>query len=187
MKIHFLKILLSLFVSLFVIFFFQGANAENRIKTGMELPDIQLEGQDCIKMARYLGVKNPEPHMDLSKIPAKLIVIEFFSVFCPVCQSQAPIANKLYKIIQRNPDLKNDVKMIAVGIGTLQQEIDAYKKQYGVKFPVLIDSPQNTHGINQIPYTMLINTKRQVLYTHLGLIENLDEFITKITDFHNRE
>jgi thiol-disulfide isomerase/thioredoxin len=92
-----------LFIILFI-FCIHPAYGENKIKTGMDFPDITLEGSDCIDGGQYLGVKNNERFMDISKIPAKLIIIEFFNVYCPVCQKQAPVANKLYKIIQRNTD-----------------------------------------------------------------------------------
>jgi thiol-disulfide isomerase/thioredoxin len=174
--------LLSATIFLFI-FFLQPAYGENKIKTGMDFPDITLEGADCVKANQYLGVENDERYLDLSKIPAKLIIIEFFNVYCPVCQMQASVANKLYKIIQRNPDLNKDVKMIAIGIGNRQDEIDAYKKQHTVKFPLFIDpysKSQNKHGIGMVPYTLIINADRKVLDTHMGVIENLDGFVEKI-------
>lgn len=173
-------------VILFMVFSLQPAYGENKIKTGMDFPDLTLEGADCVEAAPYLGVENDERYIDLSKIPAKLIIIEFFSVYCPVCQQQAPVLNKLYKIIQRNPELNKDVKVIAIGIGNRQTEIDAYKKQHRVQFPVFIDpysKSQNRHGIGSIPYTLVINADRKVLEAHLGVIENLDGFVEKISTY----
>ena len=166
------------------------AFGENRIKEGMDLPDLMLEGSDCMEQTDYLGVENDERYIHLSKIPAKLMVIEFFEVHCPVCQKQAKVANKLFKILKRNPDLKNDVKIFAIGIGNKQNQINAYKKQHNVKFPVFIDpysKLHKQHGIGQVPYTMIINKERKVLHTDIGVIENLDEFIAKITKLHEKE
>jgi thiol-disulfide isomerase/thioredoxin len=173
-------------IVLLFLFLVQPVYGENKIKTGMVFPDITLEGADCVDAGLYLGVENQERYLDLSKIPAKLIVIEFFNVYCPVCQQQAPVANKLYKIIQRNPDLNGNVKIIAIGIGNRQNEIDAYKKQYMVKFPVFMDpysKSQNKHGIGMIPYTLVLNADRKVLETHLGVITNLDGFVEKLSAY----
>ncbi len=182
------SIMHPLFVISIILFsvYLHPAYAENKIKAGMDFPDILLEGSDCVEGSQYLGVANDERYMDLSKIPAKLIIIEFFNVYCPVCQQQAPVGNKLYNIIQRNPDLNKNVRMIAVGIGNRQDEIDAYKKQHMVKFPVFIDpysKSRNKHGIGMIPYTVVINAQRKVLETHLGVIENLDAFVEKISTY----
>jgi len=190
MRTQFIKWSFFGFIIILSVLFLQPAYGENKIKTGMDFPDIMLEGNDCIEGGQYLGVKNEERFMDLSKIPAKLIIIEFFNVYCPVCQKQAPVANKLYKIIQRNPELSKDVKMLAIGIGNRQNEIDAYKKQHMVKFPLFIDpysKSQNKHGISMIPYTLIINSERKVLDSHMGVIDNLDAFVAKISSYHKQK
>ena len=180
-----LKTVLVVFVISFLMTL-QPVAAENRLKSGMKLPNITLEGIDCTNQASYLGVENHDLDLELSEIPANIIVLEFFAITCPVCQAQAPVANKIYKIIQRNPDLKKDVKMFAVGVGNQQNEVEAYRKQHGVKFPLFIDpygKSRSRYGISQIPYTMVINSDREVLYTHLGVIEDLDEFMEKLNAF----
>ena len=127
--------------------------------------------------------------MEVTRISAKLMIIEFFTVQCPVCQKQASVANKIFNILKRDPDLKKDVKIFSIAIGNRQNEIDAYKKQHNVKYPVFVDPYKkmtSQHGIDQVPYTMIVNKDLEVLSTHIGIIENLKAFMKKLSKFHEK-
>ena len=63
-------------------------SAEN-MKPGSIIPKFNLRAPDSNSIKAYLGLKN-EKGFSLSQIKAKLMVVEFFNVFCPVCQKNAP-------------------------------------------------------------------------------------------------
>ena len=54
-------------------------------------PDFELPAEDL----DYLGLSNKEK-FSFQKINADLILLEILNVYCPNCEAQAPIFNKLY-------------------------------------------------------------------------------------------
>ena len=63
------------------------------------LPPLTLMSSDSPKVRAYLGLDNASA-FSLSQIEAKIVIIELFSLYCTICQRQAPIANRIYKSIQ---------------------------------------------------------------------------------------
>lgn len=71
-----------------------AAGAE-KVSLGSTLPRFTLSAPDNPEIQQYLGLKNLKS-FTLSQIPAKFLLIEFFSLYCPICHKQAPAANKIY-------------------------------------------------------------------------------------------
>ena len=106
---------------------------------GSTLPGFQLTIPDSSEMKSYLGIKGAKL-FPWSKIQGKLLVIEFFDVFCPVCQGNAPILNKLFKLIREDKDLGKNVKMIGIEVGSNPEDLAAYQQHFKVEFPLFLDS-----------------------------------------------
>ncbi len=152
------------------------------IAVGKSLPQVLLDSPASGEEKQYLGLKNLKS-FSISQIPAKLILIEIFSFYCPICQKQAPIANKLYKFIQQDPELSKDIKMMGIGAGNNSKEVDAYKANFRVSFPLFCDPQYKIHkklGEPRTPFTILANRNGKILLTHFGVIEDTDEFMSKI-------
>src|SRR4030043_887289 len=52
----------------------------------------------------YLGISGS----GLFKIPqikAKVVIVEIFSMYCPICQKDAPGINEMYQQTENNPDV----------------------------------------------------------------------------------
>jgi thiol-disulfide isomerase/thioredoxin len=136
-----------------------------------------------------LGLKGLKS-FTISQIPAKLILIEIFSFYCPICHKQAPIANRVYKFIQQNPELGKDVKMIGIGAGNNQKEIAAYKATFHVQFPLFPDPDFYIHKKlweQRTPCTILLTKNGKVLLAHYGVMEDVDEFLQLIEKFHKQQ
>lgn len=149
---------------------------------GKTLPQVILDGPASLEEKQYLGLKDLKS-FPISQIPAKLILIEIFSFYCPICHKQAPIANKLYKFIQQDPELSKNIKMMGIGAGNNSREVDAYKANFRVSFPLFCDPHYKIHkelGEPRTPFTILANRNGKILLTHSGVIEDTDEFMSKI-------
>lgn len=155
---------------------------------GMILPQFKLDATEAEEVKQYLGLKNLKS-FPLSQIPANLILIEVFSLYCPICQKQAPIANTIYNFIQNNPKLRKDIKMIGIGAGNNLKEIKAYKTQFRVSFPLFSDADFSIHkkmGEPRTPFTILVNRNGKILFTHFGVVEDVDAFIRKIRGINDQ-
>ena len=163
-----------------------GAKA---IPVGTVIPDFAMELPDAGEARKYLEVKTEKP-FHLSEIPAKLKLVEFYSVYCPVCQRQAPKTNKIYNYIQDDPVLKKDIKVIGVGLTNTAKEIEVYRKTFRVKFPLIADAEKKIAektGIKDIPMTVLIDKDGKVLASHLGLIKKVDAFMKELKEHHKKQ
>jgi len=175
------------------IFFLLGANyclasGGKGVPVGATLKAFDMEAPADAKAREYLGLKE-EKTFTLSQISGKLILVEFYSMYCPVCQRQAPRTNKLYKFIQDDPALAKDIKVLGIGLTNKQKEIDIYRKTFRVKFPLIADSEKaiaDKTGIKDIPLTALMDKNGKVLLSHLGVIEKMDKFLEEIRKIHKQ-
>lgn len=151
-------------------------------KKGDSLPAFELQSPEAEKDRVYLGITKPV--FRLQDIQTKLLLLEIIGVYCPVCYRQAPIFNNLYNRIEKS-GLKGKVKMLALAAGGNQKEIQYLNEQKQYRFPIASDPIFEVHkllGEPRTPFTLLLSPEGKVLYTHMGVIEDLDAFWKTITE-----
>ena len=182
----FSSVVVSLLAGL--ILFMDISYGAEQVSPGATLPQFTLSAPDDPEIQQYLGLKNLKS-FTFSQIPAKFLLIEFFSLYCPICHKQAPAANKMYKVVRQDPELNKDIKMIGIGTGNTQREIEAFKTNLRVPFPLFTDLDFKIHkkiGEPRTPFTILTTNKGKVLLIHSGVVEDTDEFIGKIKKIHEQ-
>jgi hypothetical protein len=151
-------------------------------KKGDTLPSFALHTPESAKAKEYLGLK--QPSFRLKDIACRLLLIEIIGVYCPQCYQQAPIFNTLFNRIEKGK-LKGQVKMLAIAAGGNDNEIKYLYEQVQYSFPVVTDERFEVHkllGEPRTPFTLLVDPEGKVLYTHMGIIENLDAFLKLINE-----
>jgi peroxiredoxin len=121
---------------------------------GRPLPSIMLPIPKSAEERSYLGLSGTDT-FKIPQIKADVVIIEIFSMYCPICQKDAPGVNELYDKIQKDPDLRNRIKVIGIGAGNSAFEVETYKKTYGVLFPLFSDADYVVHkacGEVRTPY-----------------------------------
>lgn len=116
-------------------------------------------------------------------MPAKLLVVEFFDVFCLVCQKDAPVLNRLYKFIQEDPDLSKNIKMTGFALGNDPKDLAIFRQKFKVEFPLFPDPRKEIQAaskVTAVPLIVVANRNGKVLMTHAGFIENLDALLVQI-------
>ncbi len=71
-------------------------------QTGEPALDFSLSAPERDVHRQYLGLENGEPFV-LGQIKADIIIIEIFSMYCPICQREAANVNTLFSLIQALP------------------------------------------------------------------------------------
>lgn len=173
---------LALIVSILLSLPFFMVYPVEALSPGSTLPGFQLTRPDSSGMKNYLGIKGASP-FPWSKIQGKLLVIEFFEVFCPVCQGNAPFLNKLFKLIREDKDLDKNVKMVGIEMGSDPDNLASYRQHFKVKFPLFLDSKKEIQtGINlkNVPLLIVVDKKGKVLMSHIGRIESIEPFLIEI-------
>jgi peroxiredoxin len=170
-----------------VIVYSETAMAENRPpKVGDVLPGIVLTVPGNSLHQEYLGIET-KGTFKIPQIVADIVIIEIFSMYCPHCQREAPIINDYYQKIQNDITLKDKVKMIGIGVGNSEFEVEFFRKKYNIQFPLFADADFNIHkmlGEVRTPYFIGIKIidahNHQVFYSQLGGPEDSRQFLEKI-------
>jgi peroxiredoxin len=163
-------------------FFWATAFGGDLPQKGDKLPVFELQSPPSEKDKGYLGIKKEV--FRLPDIRTNLLLLEIIGVYCPVCYRQAPIFNNLYNRIEKSP-LKGKVKMLAIAAGGNQTEIQYLNDQKQYRFPIAPDPSFDVHkqlGEPRTPFTLLLSPEGKVLFTHMGLIEDLDAFWKTISE-----
>lgn len=153
-------------------------------RAGEPFPDLRLEGQMPTVQASYLGITEKEPR--LSDIRAGYILVEIMSMYCPICQREASLVNKIFQTLD-DRGFSDRIKMIAIGAGNSQFEINFFRNKYSVAMPMFTDQNYVAHkalGNVGTPFFILVkkheNGTLETLYAHEGGIEDGDAFLATV-------
>ncbi|MFH2120570.1 MAG: TlpA family protein disulfide reductase [Pseudomonadota bacterium] len=138
------KIIISLAIALnFFIWAFPSFGQGTPPVEGGILPKIILPVPADQGYKKYLGLKGEGTFL-VPQIKAKVVLIEIFSMYCPHCQKDAPVVNDLFSKIVGDGTLKDVIKLIGIGVGNSDFEVDFFRKTYNIRYAHVAD-------INKMP------------------------------------
>ena len=181
--------LYSLLAALCLCFAAGSLSAATLPAVGGQLPDFTLPAPKDSADKNYLGVSGLlfSGPFKIPQIKARVVIIEIFSMYCPYCQAEAPSVNSLFSKIENDSNLKGKIKMLGIGIGNSDYEVNVFKKKYNVSFPLFPDGDFKLHKLLGEPRTphfigVRINPDgtHQIFYSKLGAFESVDAFLNQI-------
>jgi peroxiredoxin len=150
------------------------------IAESMDLGDIALTPAEG-PYADYLGVPAGEP-FTLADIEADYLLVQVFSMYCPHCQREAPHMEALFERLQSS-DHGGTLKMLGLGVGNSEYEVDFFRKEYGLTFPLFPDpdyAAYDRFGVVGTPFYALVEIEgpdgHPVLFTQEGTFEDEKAF-----------
>ncbi|MBW2265747.1 MAG: TlpA family protein disulfide reductase [Deltaproteobacteria bacterium] len=157
--------------------------AQSPPEVGGLLPEIDLSIPKDPEQRNYLGLTG-EGSFKIPQIEAQVVIVEIFSMYCPHCQREAPRVNEFFQLMAKHPKLKDRVKLIGIGIGNSVFEVDVFRKNYKVPFPLFADGDFSIHkilGEVRTPYFIGVKIKddggHEVFYSKLGGFEKAGDFL----------
>jgi hypothetical protein len=107
-----------------------------------------------------------------------------------VCQKNAPVVNRLYNLVQEDPALAEDIKLLTISVADNKVRADDFKARFKLPFPIFPDEKGEIYFILKepvIPSILLTTTSGKVLMNHNGLIEDFDEMVKNIRQIHKKQ
>jgi hypothetical protein len=101
-----------------------------------------------------------------------------------------PIVNRLYNVIQEDPTLRSDIKVLGVCVGNNPRQVGVCKSQFRVPYPLFPDERHNIHaalGSSGTPFMIVTDNAGKVLMTYGGVIKDLDEILAEIRAIHKEQ
>ncbi len=151
------------------------------LKAGDNFPYVPLPTTKISGDINYLGLPQNKEMVTIEDIQADLLVLEVLNVFCFPCQTQALSLNKVYKMIEKRPDLKGRIKILGVALGNTKEVLEGFMNDYGLVFPVIPDPTVRAEKIIgpgiHTPFSLFIKRDalgklRLVAATHNGAIDD---------------
>lgn len=147
-----------------------------------EFPNLDLSGEMSADQKSYLGVNTDS--FKISDIKADYLFIEAYSMYCPVCQRDAPKLNEVYKAVSLM-DPNGTIKFVGLGLGNTPFEVEFYRKKYTVEFPLFMDEDYVIHkALGEVPtptfYIVKMGETLEVLYHREGEAKDKDVLLEAI-------
>jgi hypothetical protein len=147
------------------------------LKEGDDFPDIVLASPGDSHVATYLGV-DKDKGFTVSDLKSDVVLVEVMNVNCHSCRKQAHVYNKLYDLIESNPETKGRIKMLAIAVGSQDVYIKEFADEFKTLYPVLQDSTFSIYdavGGGPIPRSFLVRLEpKQKRATVAGIYEGFD-------------
>ena len=173
-------------VVMLILVSFTAARATEPPKVGESLPMIKLIKPKEASELKYLGLSG-SGEFSVDSVKAQAIILQVFSMYCPYCQKDAPNVNRLFGLIENNPELKGKIKIIGIGAGNTPFEVNTFRKRYQVEFALVPDADFSAHkllGEVRTPYFIVVKMsgpkKPEVVYSRLGAHDDVEAFLSEV-------
>ena len=137
---------------------------------------------------KFLGLMKGETFV-LKDIKADLVVVEYMNKYCFSCQLQAPVMNQVYETVGKDPQLQGKVKFLGIAAGNNQTEVDSFKAEKKIPFPIIPDSKFMAYEAigdpGATPFTLLVRrTDSGLIVTaaKIGLVKNPETWMKEIQE-----
>ncbi|MDA8407223.1 MAG: TlpA disulfide reductase family protein [Deltaproteobacteria bacterium] len=156
------------------------------------LTNLNFDAPENLADKKYLGL-NDGPNFKLSQIRAKFIIIEIFSMYCPICQGDAAVVNELHDLALKVPKLRDSIKIVGIGAGNTPYEVSVFKKKFNVSFPLIADDnflvqkalSENIRTPTFLVGKLMMDGKFKIVFTKVGAIKNAGEFLKEVVTASN--
>jgi len=155
--------------------------AVGQIDMGQSFPEISLPQAESATQRAYLGLPAGES-FTLSQVRGKVVLVEMLNVLCPHCRKQTLYYNKLYDMIEEDPDTRGQILLLGVAVGNNNEQIEDFVDIYAVDFPVVSDRDFRLHtaiGGGPTPFTLYLRSDSGqipvVAGTHLGQDKQMED------------
>lgn len=158
-------------------------------RKGGRIPIISLPAPRGSEEKIYLGLSSGDGFFKIHQIQAQVILMKIFNLYCPMCQSTASTLVELHSQIENHPDLNGKIRLIGIGAGNSQPQIEAFKQNNSVPFPLFPDPNFSIHkALGEVPTPFFIaikmnkNGSHEIVYTRLGSLTDIGGLLDSMVE-----
>ncbi|BEQ16080.1 rhodanese-like domain-containing protein [Desulfoferula mesophila] len=143
------------------------------LRVGDYFPSCRLVVLDSEGDRAYLGLKHKEPSFALEDVSADYLFVELYNELCYGCLKEVASYNQLFIDIGQDPALKGRLKMLGLGVGSLNREVKRFRRQKKVLFPLFADKGREVFhclGEPELPVAYLIRRTAQGRWKILSMM-----------------
>ena len=166
--------------ALLVMFF--SLNFSNSYAQGINLSHKASPLSKPVAAKNFSLADTDENTIQLSDLRGKVVVVNFWAVWCPPCREEMPSLERLRRKLGEKP-----VAILAINQGEGAEEILSYL--WGLdpvpEFPVLLDRDMKVSaewGVTGLPTTYLLDKNGRIVYRMIGGREFDHPEIVKVID-----
>ncbi|MFP6680230.1 MAG: TlpA disulfide reductase family protein [Dehalococcoidia bacterium] len=113
-----------------------------------------------------LNTIDQEETLRLSDLRGKIVMVDFWSSWCPPCRQEAPELQEAYEDFQ-----DQDVEFVGIAIWDVDSETRKFKNAYGLEYPILVD-PRGAiaveWGVLGLPEKFFLNREGEIVKKYVG-------------------
>lgn len=116
----------------------------------------------------------------LDSLKGKVVVINFWGIWCALCHKEMPDVQKLYERYAGDPG----VAILTINTDENPGDVPPWMKERGYSFPVLLDNGYVTKaGLEVFPTTWVLDGDGRKVFEKRGFAEKLlDEFTARVEE-----
>ena len=107
--------------------------------------------------------------VSLSKLRGKVVMLDFWSSWCPPCRREAPALSRVYSEYQGG-----NVEFVGVAIWDDHGDVARFVEEFGLPYPNVLDDRGQiaiNYGVTGIPEKFFIDTSGNLVRRFVGPIE----------------
>jgi len=150
---------------------------------GDSLEDLSLPVPADGAYRAYLGLSGSGKFTPAG-VSAPVLLIQIFSMYCPHCQRDAGNVNVFYDLVEKDPALRKQIRILGIGAGNSPYEVGVFRENYGVPFPLFGDGDYRIHKkLGEVRTPFYIALKKdgkgvpRIVFARVGGIEKAEDFL----------
>lgn len=150
---------------------------------GDSLEDLSLPVPGDAASRAYLGLSG-SGNFTPAGVSAPVLLIQIFSMYCPHCQRDAGNVNAFYGLVEKDPALRQRIRILGIGAGNSSYEVGVFRESYGVPFPLFGDGDYRIHkklGEVRTPFYIALKKDEKgvprIVFARVGGIEKAEDFL----------
>ena len=167
------------FLSILSILLFTGCDSKEKkekkeeVKEEVPVQKFEKTGEFQLKTTndKIINLKLENEKIVSADYPNKIVLLSFFTTWCPACKAEIP------NLVKLQNDYKNDFIVISILLEEMKtsDEIKTFIKESNINYDVInspegIEVAKNLGGIKSIPTMFLVNKNGNLFQKYIGLV-----------------